>query len=290
MDKFRPSQFFAVFILASKRNLQKSFHRRDKKEKSLLPDNDEKIMVFLNHPSFPFKEAIMELNQHEREELLSLFEGLRVADVRDGMDWNMLHVQGSMDPTIRPLFRTRTHGIARTARYLPFKGSIPKLSPEEYTEWSNWYYGNVCTYPWMDEIQPGDFIVIDQSGVDVGLMGSNNSLAGFKNGARGFVTNGGMRDTDELILQQIPFWSKMISQGMVQGRLQYEAHNVAVQVGGVTVYPGDMVVADGDGVIVVPRQQAAEVARYARQELENDKVGRRKLYEALGRKLDDTVR
>jgi 4-hydroxy-4-methyl-2-oxoglutarate aldolase len=231
----------------------------------------------------------MEINQRERKELLSLFEGLRVADVRDGMDWNMLHVQGSMDPSIRPLFRTRAYGIARTARYLPFKGTIPKLSPEEYTEWSNWYYGNVCTYPWMDEIQPGDFIVIDQSGVDVGLMGSNNSLAGFKNGARGYVTNGGMRDTDELILQGIPFWSKMISQGMVQGRLQYEAHNIAVQVGGVTVYPGDMVVADGDGVIVVPRQQAAEVAQYARQELENDKVGRRKLYEALGRELDDTV-
>jgi regulator of RNase E activity RraA len=231
----------------------------------------------------------MEISQDERAELLALFEGLRVADVRDGMDWNMLHHQGSMSPEIRPLFRTRAYGIARTVRYLPFKGAIPALSPEEYTEWSGWYYGNVCTYPWVDEIQPGDFIVIDQSGVNVGLMGSNNALAGFKNGARGYVTNGGMRDTDELILQKIPFWSRIISQGMVQGRLQYDARNIAVQVGGVTVYPGDVIVADGDGVIVAPRQKAPEIAKFARRELDNDKIGRRKLYEALGMELDDTV-
>lgn len=232
----------------------------------------------------------MPLTESERNELLEMFAPLRVADVRDGMDWNMLHHQGSMSPEIRPLYRTRAWGIARTARYLPFKGEIPKLTPEEYTEWSGWYYNSVCTYPWIAEIQPGDFVVIDQSGVNVGLMGSNNSLAGVKNGARGYVTSGGMRDTDELILQKIPFWSRIISQGMVQGRLQYDAHNVAVQVGGVTVNPGDIVVADGDGVIVVPLDKAADVARYARRELENDKIGRRQLYEALGMDLDDTVR
>ena len=46
---------------------------------------------------------------------------------------------------------------------------------------------------------------------------------------------------------------------------------------------------DGDGVIVVPRKMAIQVARYAHQELANDKAGRRKLYEALGMELDETV-
>jgi 4-hydroxy-4-methyl-2-oxoglutarate aldolase len=225
----------------------------------------------------------------ERQKLLDLYEPLRVADVRDGMDWCMMHHYGSMSPGIRPLWRTKVCGIARTARYLPFQGEMPKMTPEEYTKWSGWYYGNVCTYPWMKAIQPGDFCVIDQSGVDVGLMGSNNSLAGVRDGARGYVTNGGMRDTDELILQQVPFWSAMISQGMVQGRLQFDSMDIPVSVGGVVVHPGDVVVADGDGVIVVPRKIAFDVAQYAHQELRNDKVGRRKLYEALGMALDDTV-
>ena len=229
------------------------------------------------------------MSQTTREQLLELYKDLRVADVRDGMDWNMMHHYGSMSPQIRPLWRTHVVGIARTARYLPYDGAIPHMTPEAYSEWSSWYYGNVCTYPWMADIQPGDFCVIDQSSVDVGLMGSNNSLAGVRDGAVGYVTNGGMRDTDELILQQIPFWSCMISQGMVQGRLRFDAMDVPVSVGGVTVCPGDVVVADGDGVIVVPRDMAVDVAQYAHQELANDKVGRRKLYEALGRELDDTV-
>ena len=228
-------------------------------------------------------------NTTERQELLALYQDLRVADVRDGMDWCMMHHYGSLSPDIRPLWRTRTAGIARTARYVPFQGHVPTMSPQEYDEWSSWYYGNVCTYPWMKAIEPGDFIVIDQSGVDAGLMGSNNSLAGVRSGARGYVSNGGVRDTDELILQKVPFWSRFISQKMVQGRLQFDAMDIPVSVGGVIVHPGDVVVADGDGVIVVPLKIAFDVAKYAHRELANDKVGRRKLYEDLGMELDETV-
>ncbi|HOB20465.1 MAG TPA: RraA family protein [Candidatus Atribacteria bacterium] len=231
----------------------------------------------------------MKLSKEERARLLALFEGLRVADVRDGMDWNMMHHYGSMSPDIRPLFRTRAIGIARTARYLPYQGSLPHMTPEEYTEWSGYYYNHICTYPWIEEIEDGDFIVIDQSGVNAGLMGSNNGLAAFVKGARGIVTNGGVRDTDELIIQKVPVWSKMISQGMVQGRLQFDAKDIPVNVGGVVVNPGDIVVADGDGVIVVPRDMAEQVAKYARRELLSDKAGRRKLYEEAGMELDDTV-
>jgi 4-hydroxy-4-methyl-2-oxoglutarate aldolase len=92
-----------------------------------------------------------------------------------------------------------------------------------------------------------------------------------------------------VILEKIPFWSKFVSQGMVQGRLRYDAMDIPVHVGGVLVHPGDVVVADGDGVIVVPRDLARDVSKYAHQELSNDKVGRRRLYEALGMELDDTV-
>ncbi len=226
----------------------------------------------------------------ERPELLARYAILRVADVRDGMDWLLRQRQGSMSPEIRPLFRTRACGIARTARYVPYSGAIQAISPDEYSDWSAWYYREICPYPWLASIEPGDFVVIDQCGVDAGLMGSNNSLDGVTRGARGYVTNGGVRDTEELILQRVPFWSKLISQSMVQGRVQYEAHDIPVVVGGVRVEPGDVVVADGDGVIVVPRAIAQEVAHHARRELDQDKVGRRRLYEALGRPLDDTVK
>ncbi|MGA2977624.1 MAG: RraA family protein [Spirochaetia bacterium] len=224
------------------------------------------------------------------EKLLDLYRELRVADVRDGMDWNSMHHYGSMSPDIRPLFRTRAFGIARTCRYVPFEGPIPRMTPEEYRQWSDVYYKRICAYPWMEDIAEGDFIVIDQSGVDAGLIGSANGLAGFAKGARGFVTNGGVRDTDELIAEKVPFWSRLISQSMVQGRLRFDSKDVPVSVGGVTVLPGDIVVADGDGVIVVPRALAHDVARYAAQELKSDKVVRAELYKQAGLAPDDSVR
>ena len=231
----------------------------------------------------------MNMPADERETLLKLYGHLRVADVRDGLDWIMLHRQGSMSCDIRPLFRTRVCGIARTVRYVPYKGKVPKMSPKDYTAWCNDYYNNICTYPWMNEIVKGDFIVIDQSGTDVGLMGSCNALEGFRNGACAYVTNGGVRDTDELILEKIPFWSKIISQPMTQGRIRFDAKDIPVKVGGVVVHPGDIVVADGDGVVVVPRKGAFDVAKWADEQLRTDKATRRKLYEDLGRELDNTV-
>jgi regulator of RNase E activity RraA len=133
-------------------------------------------------------------------------------------------------------------------------------------------------------------MVMDVSGMDVGILGSNNTLAALKKGCRGYITNGGgIRDTDEVIMQKIPVWSKFVSQGMDQARIRFDAKDVPVAIGGVAVYPGDVIVADGDGVVVVPRKLARDVAKYAHQELSNDKAGRRKLYEALGWELDHTV-
>jgi 4-hydroxy-4-methyl-2-oxoglutarate aldolase len=230
------------------------------------------------------------MNPTERQQLLALYKDLRVADVRDGMDWLMLHTQGSMSVDIRPLWRTRAVGIARTARYVPYQGSMPKMTPQEYTQWQGWYYENICTYPWVAEIEPGDFVVLDLGGVNAGLCGSNNTLDCVKRGVRGFVTNSGVRDTDEIILQKIPFWSKFISQGMVQGRLQYYDRSIPVDVGGEMVYPGDIIVADGDGVIVVPQKVAFDVAVEANHEFTSDKAARRMKYVDLGMDLDDTVR
>lgn len=232
----------------------------------------------------------MRKNQEDNE-LLELFEPLRVCDVRDGMDWMGYHHYGTLDHNIRPLVRCgKVLGIARTARYLPFVGPNPMVTGEAYSEWSNWYYGNVCTYPWCKDIEEGDFICLDVSGVDVGLMGSANALGCKNAGAVGFVLNGGgMRDTDEVIMEEIPTWNYFVSQGMDQARIQFDAKDVPVAIGGVTIFPGDVVVADGDGVIVVPRAIAKDVAKYAHQELFHDKNDRRKLFEEAGMELNASV-
>ena len=230
------------------------------------------------------------MKDHEREALLASYADLRVCDVRDAMDAMGYFHYGSLDPRIRPLWRTRACGIARTVRYLPYPGPVPRMSAREYRqEWSPMYYEKICPYPWSQDVGKGDFVVIDQSGLNVGLIGSENSFARFNDGARGFVTNGGVRDTDEIILEKVPFWSRYVGQTMVQVRLQYDSRNIPIAVGGVQVRPDDMVVADGDGVIVVPQEVAGEVARWAHEEHESDKKARLEHYVRAGREPDETV-
>jgi len=226
----------------------------------------------------------------ENKVLLDLFKDCRVADVRDGMDWIGYHNFGTLDPGVRPLVKTRAVGIARTARYLPFEGPYPEAKYDEYTKWQGWYYGNVCTYPWMDDIQEGDFMAIDVSGVNVGLLGSENTLGALAKGVRGFVLNGsGIRDTDETAMQNIPVWSHFVSQSMVQCKIQFDQKDVPIAIAGTIISPGDVIVADGDGVIVVPRKVAKDVAKYACKILDEDRNLRRDRYKDLNWELDATV-
>ena len=104
------------------------------------------------------------------------------------------------------------------------------------------------------------------------------------------VTNAGCRDSDEIIKERIPVYCKYTSQGIRPRRLETESINKPIKCGGVTVHPGDIIVADGDGVIVVPWNKAKIVAEEARRVANADKAVRRKLYEALGRPLDWTVK
>ena len=226
----------------------------------------------------------------ENKRFLEMYADLRVADVRDGMDWFGYHHYGSIDPAVRPLYRTHVVGIARTARYLPYVGPAPLERGDEYTRWQGMYYNRIATYPWMNDIEDGDFIALDMSGVNVGLLGSENTLRGLLAGARGYVINGsGIRDTDETINQKIPVWSHFISQAMDQARIQFDSKDVPVAIGGVTIFPGDIIVADGDGVIVVPRIVAEQVGIQAKKMISEDKATRRALYEKLGWELDNTV-
>jgi len=228
----------------------------------------------------------------ENLELIEMFKRLRVTDVRDGMDWMGYHHYGTVDYSFRPLVRPEATviGIARTARYVPYEGPVPMLVGEAYTPWVHMYYKEICYDPWSKDIQQGDFVCLDIAGLDVGLMGSNNTLGCKKKGAVGFLLNGGgIRDTDEVILEKLNVWSKHISQPMDQARIRYIEKDIPVGIGGVAIYPGDVVVADGDGVIVVPRKVAKDVCKYAWQEASADKKTRKQLYVDLGMKLDNTV-
>jgi regulator of RNase E activity RraA len=143
----------------------------------------------------------------------------------------------------------------------------------------------------MRLLRKGSALVIEDSPEpDVGTIGSNNILTWKQRGCVGLVTNAGARDTDEIAAERIPLYLRTPSRGLGPGRNVIESINRPVVVGGALVMPGDVIVADGDGVLVVPRRHAEEVASHARGVLDGDKASRRKLYGKLGLPPDDSVK
>ena len=234
--------------------------------------------------------------EEEDQELLKLYDGLRVADVSDGMDMVGLPDQGLVDPAIHPSwvdYEGLTHifrGIALTVRYVPTMKSDRPAPDEDFTRWEGNFYGTYSSEAFAPLIHQGVVIVIDDvEEKDIGSIGSNNILAWTERGAVGVVTDASSRDTDEVAIERVPLYLREKGRGIRPGRNELESVNRPITIGGVLVCPGDVVVADGDGVIVVPRRVAAEVARNAQEVLEKDKAGRRSLYERLGLPMDQTV-
>lgn len=229
--------------------------------------------------------------------LLALFDGLRVADVSDGMDMAGLPDQGLVDPAIHPSWenhQTMSHvvrGIALTARYVPTQKSNRPKPEEDFTAWEGNFYSTYSSEAFVPMIHKGVIIVIDDvEEKDIGSIGSNNILVWKERGAVGVVTDASSRDTDEVALEEVPLYLREKGRGIRPGRNELESVNRPLSIGGVLVCPGDVVVADGDGVIVVPRKVAVEVAGYAQEVLTKDKAGRRNLYERLGIPPDQTVK
>jgi 4-hydroxy-4-methyl-2-oxoglutarate aldolase len=233
------------------------------------------------------------------EEILYLYAKLRVADVSDGLDMVGLRDLCILDQKIVPLWRDidslkhTFRGIAITARYVPTNKVVKNpMDEEEYKVWEGKWYNEISSEPYVEFIKPGSVMVLDVQGDgDCGSVGSYNALAWVSKGAVGIVSNGGIRDTDEIIKEEIPVYLDMNNRGrgIRPGRNEIESVNQPVSIGGVLTRPGDVVVADGDGVVVVPREYAAEVANYATAILNSDKAGRRNLYEQLNIPFDQTV-
>ncbi len=236
-------------------------------------------------------------SEEENTALLKLYQGLRVADVSDGMDMVGLPNTGLVDPAIHPHwvdYDDLSHiirGIAVTVRYVPTQRPDRPEPDEDFAAWEGHFYSTYSSEAFIDVIQDGSVVVIDDvEDKDIGSIGSNNILLWYKQGAVGVVTDAASRDTDEIAIQKIPLYLRKKGRGIRPGRNELESVNQPVVIGGVLVMPGDVVVADGDGVVVVPRKVARQVAEYAHGILEKDKAGRRSLYESLGIPLDETVK
>jgi regulator of RNase E activity RraA len=118
----------------------------------------------------------------------------------------------------------------------------------------------------------GDVLVIDNAGHCVSTFGGLATLAAKTKGIAGVIVDGGVRDREEMLVQKLPVFARHMTPLTGRTRIAISAINQPVGCGGVRVRAGDMIVADGSGVICVPAEHAARVAqlaaKYARDDAE----------------------
>jgi 4-hydroxy-4-methyl-2-oxoglutarate aldolase len=136
---------------------------------------------------------------------------------------------------------------------------------------------NLMIHAAMEVCKPGDILVVTTTSESTdGMFGELLGVSCEAHGVVGLITDAGVRDTAELTAMDFPVWAKAIS---AQGTVKSTAGSVNVPVvcAGMTVNPGDVIVADADGVVVVPRAQAAAVAQAGRDRIDKEAKTRERL-------------
>ena len=174
------------------------------------------------------------------------------------------HAIGGLRPT-RP--QQRLLGFARTLRYLPLREDVFARMGGA---------GNAQKRA-VDTLQPGEVLVIDCRGEPgAGTIGDILALAAIRRGATGIVTDGGLRDVAAVTALDVPAYYGAPHPAVLGHRHVPVDLDLPVACGGALVLPGDVLVGDADGVVVVPRALADEVAAAAeRQEHEEAFIAQR---------------
>jgi len=148
----------------------------------------------------------------------------------------------------------RMVGFARTLRYTALREDV-------FAERGG---GMNAQKQAIEQLGPGDVLVIEARGdLGAGTIGDILALRALRRGAAGIVSDGGLRDSASFAGLDLPTYAAA-SHGAVLGRRHVPMDfGLPVTCGGVLVMPGDLVVGDADGVVVVPPKLGAEVARHA---------------------------
>lgn len=180
------------------------------------------------------------------------FRYVEAASVADAME-QLYGQQAYLPHDMRPLFPTKFAGPATTVL----------LKKEENHDGAKALQGMLDA---IDEAQPGSvYVMVVEDGLNYAGLGGLMSTAMKYRGLAGAVVDGGMRDTPQVTKLQFPVFSRGIVPSTTVNHYRFAGKNIPVNCAGVQVRANDIVVADMDGVVVVPREHAADVLKRAQQ-------------------------
>lgn len=136
---------------------------------------------------------------------------------------------------------------------------------------------NLMIHAAIEVCKPGDILVVTTTSESTdGMFGELLAVSARAHGVVGLIIDAGVRDVADLTKMEFPVWSKAVS---AQGTVKATAGsvNVPIVAAGAQVNPGDVIVADVDGVVIVPRERASEVVRLGEERLVKEEKSRQRL-------------
>lgn len=209
--------------------------------------------------------------------LLAGFAKSTVASVADAVD-QIVGRRGYLSHDMRPRVAGAFVGRAATALVKPAgpEQSTPALAVKHSVEM-------------IDAAGPGEVgVIVMEGSLDVAAIGGLMGTAAKSRGMAGMVLDGAVRDLKELRALGLPVFARAVSPATAVSRYASVAKQIPVQCAGVTVSPGDIVVAGEDGVVIVPQDRAAEVLGRAQEidERETKMVPFIKKYRSLQKAIE----
>ncbi|MEU8569357.1 ribonuclease activity regulator RraA [Streptomyces pathocidini] len=203
----------------------------------------------------------------------------RLAGVSSATACAKLHGQGIRRTFVsgpRPLTGgQKIAGRARTLQFMPQREDIASGLGQEYVE------RHTALWAVLEEIEPGDVLVVQAHGSPhTGCFGDMLVRYFRQKGGAGIVVDGCIRDAPRVRETGVPIWSTGVTPHYAsQAELFPWAYDVPIACGGVLVLPGDLVVADDDGSVVVPKARAEDVIAAAREHEEWERFSRSRIEE-----------
>ena len=178
-------------------------------------------------------------------EMIDAYRHVEVASVSDAME-QLLHQRRYMSHHMQPIFPAKFAGTALTVKLVKEENDDPHALDGMLKA--------------IDSGAPGSVFVMNvEDGADIAGMGGLMGTAMLSRDFAGAVIDGGVRDLPQLKKIGFPVFALGPVPSTSVGHYRFAAMNSTITCDGVTVAPGDIVAADEDGVVVVPRQNAAEV-------------------------------
>ncbi|MCE9563388.1 MAG: RraA family protein [Planctomycetes bacterium] len=186
-----------------------------------------------------------------------------VADILDKLGFR----SQCMNQRVRPLWPdAKAAGFALTVQTVPAREVAPPCP----------YAGELAA---VDSLAPGDVLVVSESACS--FWGELLSTAATYSGCRGVILDGPTRDSGAIHSMKFPVFHVGFHPADSLGRLDVVGHNIPIECGGVLVYPGDLVLADHDGVVVVPAGVAEETLRLAEEKVSGENLVRKALADGM---------